>query len=148
MPGLNKLNFSKGFWPVSIDSVTDDETLRFVEQHLWLIQMPRRSADYDVYANARITPEDVRALAESSENVWRAIMTKDAAEWGRETQRCFEAQLRMFPAMLTPDVAEEIEKLRSTALGWKLNGAGGGGYLILVSEKEIPNAVRIHIRRS
>ena len=148
MPGLNKLNFSKGFWPVSIDSVTDDETLRFVEQHLWLIQMPRRSADYDVYANARINPEDVRALAESSENVWRAIMKKDAAEWGRETQRCFEAQLRMFPAMLTPDVAEEIEKLRSTALGWKLNGAGGGGYLILVSEKEIPNAVRIHIRRS
>ena len=73
---------------------------------------------------------------------------KDAAERGRETQRCFEAQLRMFPAMLTPDVAEEIEKLRSTALGWKLNGAGGGGYLILVSEKEIPNAVRIHIRRS
>jgi len=32
-------------------------------------------------------------------------------------------------------------------LAWKLSGAGGGGYLILVSEQRIPNAIRIKIRR-
>jgi galactokinase/mevalonate kinase-like predicted kinase len=33
------------------------------------------------------------------------------------------------------------------ALGWKLSGAGGGGYLIFITEKDIPNSLKIHIRR-
>ena len=33
------------------------------------------------------------------------------------------------------------------AIGWKLSGAGGGGYLILVSEKPIDNGVKVIIRR-
>ncbi len=33
------------------------------------------------------------------------------------------------------------------ALGWKLAGAGGGGYLVLVSERPIANAIKIRIRR-
>jgi mevalonate kinase len=39
-----------------------------------------------------------------------------------------------------------IDEYRSKALAWKLSGAGGGGYLVLISEKEIPNAIRIKIR--
>ena len=33
------------------------------------------------------------------------------------------------------------------APGWKLAGAGGGGYLVLVSERPIANAIKIRIRR-
>jgi galactokinase/mevalonate kinase-like predicted kinase len=54
----------------------------------------------------------------------------------------------MFPNMLTEEVAEEIEKFRDQAYGWKLSGAGGGGYLILISDTEIPNAIKVNIRRS
>jgi len=32
-------------------------------------------------------------------------------------------------------------------LGWKLAGAGGGGYLALISEKPVNNAMKIKIRR-
>jgi galactokinase/mevalonate kinase-like predicted kinase len=32
-------------------------------------------------------------------------------------------------------------------LAWKMAGAGGGGYLALVCEKPLPNAIRIKIRR-
>ena len=32
------------------------------------------------------------------------------------------------------------------ALGWKLSGAGGGGYLTLVSDKPIENGVRVVVR--
>jgi len=44
-------------------------------------------------------------------------------------------------------VSALIDKYRDICLGWKLSGAGGGGYLILVSNKPIPDAVRIVARR-
>jgi mevalonate kinase len=49
--------------------------------------------------------------------------------------------------MMNDAVARRIDKYKDIALGWKLSGAGGGGYLILVSEEPIENAVRITARR-
>ena len=148
MPALNKLNFDKGFWPVSINSVFDETVLKFVEEKLWLLQMPQRKAQYNVYADTNINLDDIRALAAATDEAWEGINTLDARKWGEGTRTCFEAQLRMFPNMLTEEVAEEIEKFRDQAYGWKLSGAGGGGYLILISDTEIPNAIKVNIRRS
>jgi mevalonate kinase len=53
----------------------------------------------------------------------------------------------MFPAMLKSEIEKVIESYRPEALAWKLAGAGGGGYLILVSEKPVRGAMRIKIRR-
>jgi mevalonate kinase len=41
-----------------------------------------------------------------------------------------------------------IRQFAGQALGWKLAGAGGGGYLILFSRKPIPGAMQVKIRRS
>ena len=53
----------------------------------------------------------------------------------------------MFPKMMNDKVAKVIDKYGKKALAWKLSGAGGGGYLILISEEEIPNAIKVKIRR-
>jgi hypothetical protein len=34
-----------------------------------------------------------------------------------------------------------------SALGWKLSGAGGGGYLVLVSQEPVPGAIQLKFRR-
>lgn len=53
----------------------------------------------------------------------------------------------MFPNMLTPTIQMLIEQYGPQALGWKISGAGGGGYVIFVAEQPIPDAVRVIIRR-
>jgi galactokinase/mevalonate kinase-like predicted kinase len=54
----------------------------------------------------------------------------------------------MFPLMKSAVVSDTIELYKDQAIGWKLAGAGGGGYLALVSEKPVENAARIRIRRA
>ena len=44
--------------------------------------------------------------------------------------------------MLTPDVQSAVKQFGGMAYGWELTGCGGGGYLILISETPIPNAIR------
>jgi galactokinase/mevalonate kinase-like predicted kinase len=59
----------------------------------------------------------------------------------------FEAQIAMFPDMVTPDILAQIDHYKKDVFGWKVSGAGGGGYLIFFSEKPIENAIQIRIRR-
>ena len=143
LPGLNKLNYNNGYWPVSIESVLDDETLSFIADHLYLIQLPQRKQNYDVLAKTNINPVSAKKLADATERCWTAMKAHDVKNWGKATTECFEAQLEMYPAMSTPDVQSAIEKNQELALGWKLSGAGGGGYLILISERPIPDAIKV-----
>ena len=148
MPGLNRLDYDRGFWPSKITSNTDADLLAWIEARLWLVPLYPRRAEYDVYAGTRLTEENARALSRAAGNAWHAILAKDAAAWGAATTAAFEAQVAMFPNMAPPDVREIIAKYAPRALGHKISGAGGGGYLILVSETPIENAIQIRIRRN
>lgn len=146
-PGLNKLNYNNNYWPHHIDSVLDDDILSFVENHLYMIQLFPRESEFDVLADTNINEANARRLSEATENCWNAILKKDAQAWGKATTDSFNAQIAMFPNMVLPEVSNILEQYKSKALGWKLCGAGGGGYLVLISNNIIENAIKIRIRR-
>ena len=147
MPGLNRLDYDNGYWPVKITTRAETELLSWIESRLWLVPLYPRRADYDVHAGTRVTAENARALASAADAAWKAILAKDVKAWGAATTASFDAQIAMFPNMAPPDVLEIIEKYAPVSLGHKISGAGGGGYLILVSETPIENALQIRIRR-
>ena len=147
IPGLAKANYDNNYWPESIEKLTDELALQFVESSLYLVTLGPRHAEYDVLANTHIDKRGARALAKSAEDCWKAIKQQDISAFGRSLRDSFEAQIAMFPSMMNHSVAKLIEKYGHQALGWKLSGAGGGGYLILVAEDPIENAVRIVARR-
>ena len=147
MPGLNKYYYEGDYWPTAIESVLDEDTLRWIEQRLWLIPLSPRVANYDVLANTDINEEKALALSVAADKCWKALMAKDAVETGKAIAQSFEAQIAMFPNMIIPEIMEQLELYKNNTLGWKLSGAGGGGYLILFNENLIENAVQIRIRR-
>ena len=143
LPGLNKLNYDNGFWPVSIESKTDGDTLKFVSDHLHLLALPPRRKNYDVLKNTNINAASARKLAAATELCWKGINDGDLKTWGLATRQCFEAQLEMYPEMATPEMMAAIEEYKDRVYGWKVSGCGGGGYLILITDKNIPEAVKV-----
>jgi cytidyltransferase-like protein len=146
-PGLNRLDYRGQYWPEKITSVTEEKTLAWIEQHLYLIPLGQRAADFDVLSGRKITPPGVRALATAAEACWRAIRDMNLPEFGRQMRASFEAQVRLFPQMSNDAVREMIGQFGKNSLGWKLSGAGGGGYLVLVSHQPVPSAITLKIRR-
>jgi cytidyltransferase-like protein len=146
-PGLNKANYNGEYWPSSIESVQDEKILRFIEQSLYLIPLGPRHQGYAVLSKTYIDREGARALADAAEGCWDALLAQDLPRFGHHFRASFEAQIAMFPYMMNNTLENMISEYCNQALGWKVSGAGGGGYLILVADHPIENAVRIYIRR-
>jgi glycerol-3-phosphate cytidylyltransferase-like family protein len=146
-PGLNRLDYRGAFWPVKITSVDNEDMLTWLEQHLCLVPLGPRKSGYDVFKGRRITPGRVRSLAAAADACWRAILKRDLEAFGHHFRASFEAQISLFPAMSDPKVRATLRQYADSALGWKLSGAGGGGYLVLVTKNELPEAIKLKIRR-
>jgi cytidyltransferase-like protein len=146
-PGLANAYYEGEYWPARIQHVRNEATLQFVENFLYMLELGPRQAAFDVLADTDITPDGARRLAEAAESCWHSILAHDIEGFGRAFRASFEAQVAMFPHMLNDEVLQLISEYRTRALGWKLSGAGGGGYLILVADKPIEKAVRITARR-
>jgi galactokinase/mevalonate kinase-like predicted kinase len=124
------------------------DVLEWIEQRIWMIPLYPREMDYDVLANTKIDEKGARWLGEATDSCWKALQTQDAQAVGKAMTQSFEAQISMFPNMVTPDILAQIDFYKKDVFGWKVSGAGGGGYLIFFSEKPIENAIQIRIRRN
>ena len=148
MPGLNRLNYTGEYWPESIESNKDADVLDFIEKHLWLVPLAPRDSKYDVLANTHIDAEGAKRLAQAADDCWNAIVGKDVDAWGKACTASFEAQVAMFPNMISDHVAKAINEYKDRVKGYKITGAGGGGYLVLVNDEPIEEAIQIRIRRN
>ena len=146
-PGLNKLDYNGSYWPVKINTIHDEGILTWVEKKLYLVTLGPRVSSYSPLENTNITPAGAKALSDATEDCWEAIQKKDIQAFGNAFRRSFEAQIAMFPNMVDPDILHTIDLYKDKAWGWKLSGAGGGGYIILVSDTPVEGAMQIKIRR-
>ena len=166
VPGLCRHYYDNNFWPKKIESTNDEMTLRFLEEHLVMVPMEPRKPGCSVVEGKDITPVKVRALADAADACWKAIMSRNLEAFAAAYKASFEAQVAMFPGMVTPTyighpeqdnryVADTIAHYSAMddVLAWKMPGAGGGGYLALVVKNAKlfvdyhPEAFDLHIRR-
>ncbi len=147
MPGLVRHYYDNAYWPLKFESIHKEETLKWLENHLCMAMLWPREPDLDLLGETYINKENVQPLTEAADEVWEAIKAHDLEKFAAGFSKSFQAQIKMFPEMVNDRINAEIDKFKGKALAWKLAGAGGGGYLILVSEKPIEGTMRINIRR-
>jgi cytidyltransferase-like protein len=148
MPGINRFFYDREkYWPSRFETISDISTIEWLEKRLFMVSLWPRPADFVVLEDTRITSEHVKKLTGAAEIAWDGLKRKDISTFSKGFLASFNAQVAMFPKMLNEKIAKVIDNNRDKALAWKLSGAGGGGYLIIISEEEIPNAIKIKIRK-
>jgi galactokinase/mevalonate kinase-like predicted kinase len=53
----------------------------------------------------------------------------------------------MFPNMVTSEIIKQIEEIKPQVLGYKLSGAGGVGYIVMFTDKEMEKTMKVRVRR-
>ncbi len=96
----------------------------------------------------KINIESTTRPADSTEAAEATILSKNIVKWEKAANDCFTARLEMFPCMPNSNLYEYVSRVKDSVYGWKLTGAGGGGYLILISEKTVPYAIRVRCHRA
>jgi len=147
MPGINKFFYEKGkYWPSKFETISDKRTINWLEERLSMVTLWPRPVDFNVLSDTYINTENVKKLTDAADLAWEGLLSRDIKKFSKGFFDSFHAQIRMFPKMITPEIEKVISQYKKNALAWKLSGAGGGGYLIIISGKEIPNSFRIKIR--
>lgn len=170
VPGLARHYYNKRFWPEKIETCEDANVLDWLENHLVMIPMEPRRPGCSVVEGKDITEPKVRALADAADRCWNAILAMDLQAFAAAYRDSFNAQVAMFPGMIAPvfvgqslsgdegpahAIQSTIAQWAATpgVLAWKMPGAGGGGYLVLVVDDAAafsqlhPESIRLKIRR-
>lgn len=149
IPGAARLFYSREkYWPSNIDRILDGATLDWLESRLSLATIHPRTEGFDVLENMNVNAENAGALAEAAERLWKAIPDQDEVAFGKAMIDSFNAQVRMFPNMMNSSVQELIDAFQDQCAGFKLSGAGGGGYLVLFGKDHLPGSLPVRIRRN
>ena len=170
VPGLCRHYYDNHFWPEKIENCQDEDVLCWLEEHICMVPMFPRRPGCSVVENKDITEEKVKNLAKAAAKCWDAIMKRDLDGFASAFKASFDAQVSMFPGMVNPTIVgnglnddsvddgflptvqDYIDKYSKMpgVLAWKMPGAGGGGYLVLVcsSRRAFPEeSIEITIRR-
>lgn len=147
MPGINRFFYEKEkYWPSRFETISDLSVIKWLEDRLYMVTLWPRPSEFVVLENTNISPDNVKNLTDAAEMAWDGLIRKDIKDFARGFSESFSSQVRMFHKMMNDKIAGIIDTNRDKALSWKLSGAGGGGYLILISEEEIKNAIKVRIR--
>ena len=155
MPGLVRHYYDNRFWPDKFETCLDEKVLSWVESHVCMIPMDPRRPGCSVVEGKDITEPKVKNLAKAADDCWNAILAMDFAAFASAFQASFDAQVAMFPAMIQGCVQGFIDEysVLPEVHAWKMPGAGGGGYLVLVVDdvksfaRQHPEAIELTIRR-
>jgi cytidyltransferase-like protein len=144
LPGISRLHYEGNYWPSRIDSVTDAESVQWLEKVIHLIPLKPRPDRYSPIQTRNLTVEWAGKLSESGELCWRSILNKDVTGLGRALTLSLEAWKHLLPLTVLNESLKELVKYASHP-GAIFSGSGGG-YIVIASDETIPEAIQIKIR--
>ena len=146
LPGINKLYFNNDYWPSKIDSITDPSILHWLSNHLFLKKTIPRPANYDVITgNENFDPNLIKQQSALGDKIWDDIKNKDLASLSQHVNEVHVTQKTIIPGYESKYIKPIVDETNEKHLGCKIMGAGGYGYVMVVTDKPTPDLISIDI---
>ncbi len=148
LPGAKMLKYNQSYWPnLKKTKYLTREESSWLESVLYLVPTFKRPKDLNVIGRIDVTKTKVRGYNESTQRVWKYIKKKDAKKLGEEITFNDFLLNSLMPHRINTRLSEYISDLSldENILGYKICGAGGGGYLLVVSEKPVKGGEKFKI---
>lgn len=145
-PGINRLYYNGGYWPERIESTIDKEICDWLSDILWLVPLEPRPDGYDPLKIMHLERPLIKELGESGEKCWQAILKKDTYRLGIAMKETFLSWRKILPLTVPDWVMNEMETKYFPNYSGAITSGSGGGYIIVVSDKLVGNAIKIKIR--
>ncbi len=153
-PGVSRLDYDftveGGLFPSHVENSCDPAAARWLEEVLHLVPVMQRPAGYSPLGIKRLDPAWIARLSASGKACYDAILNRDPAALGasfNETALCWDEILPHVHAhpTITLDLRALLAAYQAESAGAMYSGCGGG-YLIVVAEREVPGSLRISVR--
>jgi cytidyltransferase-like protein len=146
LPGVNRLHYNGGYWPDKINSSIDKETCDWLSNVIHLVPLKPRPDGYDPLREMHLEKPFIKELGEAGDLCWESILKKDINGLGKSMSDTLIVWKKILPLTVPEDIMKEMEKSYFSNYPGAITSGCGGGYVIVVSESEVPGAVKIKVR--
>jgi cytidyltransferase-like protein len=146
MPGVNRLHYNGAYWPVYIQSSVDEDVCEWLSGVIHLVPLKPRPDGYDPLKEMHLEKHLIKELGEAADSCWESIMRKDIAGLGKSLSDTLISWKKILPLTVPDDIMKEMETNYFPEYPGAITSGCGGGYVIVVSENEVPGEVMIKVR--
>ena len=153
-PGVNRLdfdyNFEGGYFPVHVESNTDPEVARWLEQVIYMVPIAQRPPGYFPLGIKNLDPTWIERLGQTGKDCFDAIVAKDARALGASMNDCMTCWETILPNVvrhptITTDLMGILSYYQARYTGAMYSGCGGG-YIYVVSAEPVPGGFQVTVR--
>jgi cytidyltransferase-like protein len=146
MPGVNRLYYNGGYWPENIQSSVNKDICDWLSDVIHLVPLNPRPDGYDPLKEMHLEKHFIRDLGEAGNRCWESIMNKDIAGLGKALSDTLISWKKILPLTVPDDIMKVMETNYFANYRGAITSGCGGGYVIVISENEVPGAVKIKVR--
>jgi cytidyltransferase-like protein len=146
LPGINCLYYNGGHWPEKIKSSTDKDICDWLSGVIHLVPLEPRPYGYDPLKEMHLDKPFIRQLGEAGEKCWDNIMNKNIIGLGNALTETFISWSKILPLTVPGFIMREMETKYLKNFPGAVTSGAGGGYVIVVSEKEVNGSVKIKVK--
>jgi cytidyltransferase-like protein len=146
LPGVNGLYYNGDYWPGKIQSSVDREICDWLSDVIYLVPLKPRPEGYDPLKEMHLEKQFIKTLGEAGDSCYDSILKKDIRGLGKAMTDTFLMWKKILPYTVPDDIFKEMETKYLSDYPGAITSGCGGGYVVVVSEKEVEGSIKIKIR--
>ncbi len=149
--GFNKVEFKGNQDPYVTPITVNSDTLKQLQDHMMLVFTGfSRTASEIAAEQIKNTPnrkKELSAMLQMVDEALNILKSNNLIEFGKLLHESWQLKRSLTDKISTPQIDEMYDTARRAgAIGGKLLGAGGGGFLLLFAEPEIQPKIKAKLK--